>query len=321
MNWDPSSLLLLVITWTVTGTIVLLLTEWLTRSLARNAALRHLAWTFVFCGIFLMPLFQVPDSLADNCHGGAFSWFNVIILGAWFAGTLFFLGRFILAWIQLRSLRAHSSIFDCDIVDDARRKSGVGHRPRLEIRIAHTARPSAPITWGLWKEVVCLPKDATDWTDTRLAAVLLHELGHVRRRDHLAQIFAFLICAVHWFNPIFWRAARKMEAEAEIAADDCAILSGIRPSTYAAELLQLASQLAPQRRTMTAIETSMVKTSSVENRIHSIIDPASPRGRIGFWRAAFLKSLVLLLLLSAGFSMRSLNPSPKEPVCLPQIVP
>ena len=90
--------------------------------------------------------------------------------------------------------------------------------------------------------MILLPKGAEDWSDARLHTVLCHELGHIRRYDNLAQVFAALTCAIHWCNPLFWGCARKMEAEAEMAADDWAILQGIKPSRYAAELLELATQ-------------------------------------------------------------------------------
>jgi beta-lactamase regulating signal transducer with metallopeptidase domain len=309
MNYDPTLFLPVAITWTVTGAILLSLTEWLTRRFTKNAAFRHLAWSLVLGGLFLMPLFQIANSPAPDCHPRSFSTFGSILGGAWVLGTLLVLGRFTFAWIRLHVLRRQSLAFHSEAVDIPGLRQRGGVFGKLEIRISPSEKPGVPITWGCWKPVVLLPKAAKDWPGTRLAAVLLHELGHVRRRDHLTQTFGLLVCALHWFNPFFWRAARKMEAEAEVAADDCAILAGIRPSTYAAELLHFASQLTPQPRSMTRIETAMVKEFTVENRVRTILDPASARGPIGFWRAAVVNALVLLLFVSAGSSMKSLAAS------------
>lgn len=34
--------------------------------------------------------------------------------------------------------------------------------------------------------------------------ILLHEQTHIQRFDHLVKPFAFLILALHWFNPLVW---------------------------------------------------------------------------------------------------------------------
>ncbi len=306
MNWDFRLFLTAAITWTAIGAIFLPLAGWLGPRLIKNAACRHRAWGLVFGGLFLVPIFQLADSPVAACHPPFTSIFPSILGGAWILGTLFMLGRFAFAWMRLQTLRRRSSAFHSEAVDIPGLRHRGGVFERLEIRISSTQEPRVPITWGCWKPVVLLPKSANDWPGTRLAAVLLHEFGHVRRRDHLTQTFALLVCAIHWFNPFFWRAARKMEVDAEIAADDCAILAGLRPSSYAAELLHFAAKLAPQPGSRTWIETAMAKEFTVENRLRAILEPASVRGPIGFWRAAMVNALVLLVFISAGLSMKAL---------------
>jgi beta-lactamase regulating signal transducer with metallopeptidase domain len=306
MNWDFRLFLTAAITWTVLGAIFLPLAGWLGPRLIKNAACRHRAWGLVFGGLFLGPIFQFASSTVAACRPPATSIFPSILGGAWILGTLFVLGRFALAGMRLHTLRRQSSAFHSEAVDIAGLRQRGGVFEKLEIRISPTQEPPVPITWGCWRPVVLLPKSANDWPGTRLAAVLLHEFGHVRRRDHLMQTFALLVCALHWFNPFFWRAARRMEVDAEIAADDCAILAGLRPSSYAAELLHFAAQLSPHPRSRTWIGTAMAKEFTVENRLRAILEPASVRGPIGFWRAAMVNALVLLLFTSAGLSLKAL---------------
>jgi beta-lactamase regulating signal transducer with metallopeptidase domain len=306
MNWDFRLFLTAAISWTVIGAIFLPVAGWVGPRLVKNAACRHRAWCVVFGGLFLVPIFQFSNSAVAACRPPFTSIIPAILGGAWILGSLLVLGRLAFAWTRLQTLRRQSSAFHSEAVDipGLRRRGGVFEK--LEIRISPRQEPRVPITWGCWKPVVLLPKSANEWPGTRLAAVLLHEFGHVRRRDHLTQTFALLVCAIHWFNPFFWRAARKMEVDAEIAADDCAILAGLRPSSYAAELLHFAAQLAPQPRSRTWLETAMAKEFTVENRLRVILEPASVRGPIGFWRAATVNALVLLVFISAGLSMKSL---------------
>jgi beta-lactamase regulating signal transducer with metallopeptidase domain len=63
---------------------------------------------------------------------------------------------------------------------------------------AHGAMPpilisgdvSVPLTYGPLRPCILLPSEAICWKSSRMAAVLSHELSHVRRHDVAAQIFA-----------------------------------------------------------------------------------------------------------------------------------
>ena len=72
--------------------------------------------------------------------------------------------------------------------------------------------------------------------------VLAHEQYHIRRRDDLIKAFAFLLLAVHWFNPLCWLSFRLMERDMEMSCDE-KVLSGnanIRKA-YSLTLLSFAA--------------------------------------------------------------------------------
>ena len=75
-----------------------------------------------------------------------------------------------------------------------------------------------------------MPEDANRWPLERLRIVLLHELAHVKRRDCLTHVVAQLACALHWFNPLAWIAARHIRTERERACDDLVLACGTRGS-------------------------------------------------------------------------------------------
>ncbi|MCA9009192.1 MAG: M56 family metallopeptidase, partial [Planctomycetaceae bacterium] len=53
--------------------------------------------------------------------------------------------------------------------------------------------------------------------------VLLHELGHVRRRDPLVLTIAVFVRAVHWFNPLAWLTVSRLRACMELSADEIVV--------------------------------------------------------------------------------------------------
>lgn len=77
-----------------------------------------------------------------------------------------------------------------------------------------------PALAGWWRPRILLPgASLTGLSEPQLRLVILHELGHLRRRDVAVNWLLCLIQAVHWFNPVIWWAFRRTRIEAERATD------------------------------------------------------------------------------------------------------
>lgn len=73
--------------------------------------------------------------------------------------------------------------------------------------------------------------------------ILAHERTHLRRGDPIVKLAAFLVLAVHWFNPLVWAAFVLMSRDMELSCDE-AVLRGMDTDArrvYARTLLELAS--------------------------------------------------------------------------------
>src|SRR5205085_11592476 len=140
---------------------------------------------------------------------------------------------------------------------------------------------------------VTLPPAAADWPPTRCAAVLHHELAHVKRLDALTQLVAQAALALHWFNPLAWMAVRQMRLEREKACDDFVLAAGAKPSDYAHDLLEIVTQLGSRREY--AVALAMARKSQFEGRLLAVLDPR--RNRAGLSRAAVLGTAVLAVAL------------------------
>lgn len=101
-------------------------------------------------------------------------------------------------------------------LDEACRLAGVRRKPGLMV----TDAISAPSLFGVVNPVILLPRQVAAGKDAAaLKLILLHELAHLQRRDLWVQILSSCVIALHWFNPMVWIAARRLRAEAEMAAD------------------------------------------------------------------------------------------------------
>ncbi len=161
------------------------------------------------------------------------------------------------------------------------------------VRLLQSDRSSMPMTWGWLRPVVLLPADAEGWSSERRRDVLLHELAHVRRLDCATQLLAQVACAVYWFNPLAWLAARQMRVERERACDDLVLRAGVRASDYAGHLLAMARDLRAGRAAALAA-VAMARPSQLEGRLLAILDPVRRRG--GVRRATAVLGLVGLLV-------------------------
>ncbi len=110
-----------------------------------------------------------------------------------------------------------------------------------------------PMTWGLRRAVILLPAAADAWTEDERRMVLRHELAHVRGADWAFGLAARFACALYWFHPGVWWIARALRRDAEQAADDRVISSGVARSDYAELLIAASIRGAPRIETALAL--------------------------------------------------------------------
>ncbi|WCM27983.1 M56 family metallopeptidase [Sphingomonas sp. QA11] len=111
------------------------------------------------------------------------------------------------------------------------------------IQLIETDAASGPLAFGIWRRYVAFPRDFTERYDLdERDLALAHELGHHHRGDLVANWVALVVLALHWFNPIAWRAFRAFRADQEIA-NDARVLAGKNPMlrhTYACAIVKAA---------------------------------------------------------------------------------
>jgi beta-lactamase regulating signal transducer with metallopeptidase domain len=217
-----------------------------------------------------------------------------VLLGLWLAGSLVAALYFALGRLRvIRWGRTMPEVDDAAAIHTAHLLSGaLGIRRRVRLIWTETA---TPMTWGVLRPVVALPREARTWSPERLRLVLMHELTHVARLDALSQALAHLACTVFWFHPLVWASARRLTQERELACDDAVLTRGARASSYAQHLLDVARGLRrPQAVPVAAL--AMARRGELEGRLTAIL--ATGRRRDGLRRAhAFGASLLVLVLV------------------------
>ncbi|MGN6820040.1 MAG: M56 family metallopeptidase [Sphingomonas sp.] len=113
----------------------------------------------------------------------------------------------------------------------------------VDIEVIETAAASGPLAFGIFRRYVAFPRDFAERYDAdERELALLHELGHHQRGDLIANWIALAVLALHWFNPLAWRAFRAFRADQEMA-NDALVLAGrsaIDRHTYACAIVKAA---------------------------------------------------------------------------------
>ena len=142
----------------------------------------------------------------------------------------------------------------------------VGLRRQVKVLLGDAA--CLPHVWGLLHPAIILPRQAITWSAERLDAVLLHELGHIRRHDGLSILIARLAGAVYWFHPMVWLLLRRTREDAERACDALAIEHGMPAIRYARHLLAIVRDV---RRQPAFLAPSMAAKSDLAGRINALL--------------------------------------------------
>lgn len=94
------------------------------------------------------------------------------------------------------------------------------------VRVVASDGAPGPLAFGIWRRYVAFPRDFAERYDAdERDLALAHELGHHARGDLIANWIALAVLALHWFNPLAWRAFHAFRADQELA-NDARVLKG-----------------------------------------------------------------------------------------------
>jgi len=260
-----------------------------------------------------------PESRTAEASSTSIRW-SLVAGWLWVSGTLMLLSRLLLGLASSHRVRAESeSVFDSawiDLLDGARERLDV----RQSVALRRSDRVPLPMTLGLLRPTILLPRAAADYSLSRRSAVILHELAHVRRRDCGSHLVGQLAAAALWWNPLVWIACRHMRLLSERASDDLVLAAGARPSDYAHDLLEMARGLHKEWAAPLGSVT-MAHRSRFEERLLAILDPRVARKAVssrfvlvtGLVASPLVLSLALAVPTAATPPTRAVVAQAEEP--------
>ena len=142
------------------------------------------------------------------------------------------------------------------------------HKLRRRISIRVSDKISAPLTYGILRPVILLPK-VTDWANhSQLKYILAHEYVHIRRFDTLTKLIMAVALCIHWFNPVLWAMYFLFNRDMEITCDEAVIkmFGETSKQSYALTLIGMV-----ERRSYLPVMYNHFSKHAIEERIISIM--------------------------------------------------
>ena len=207
----------------------------------------------------------------------------------WLAGLLLCFGFFAVSYIKCYREFRFSLPVENDILEAWKEK----HPLKRSLSIRQIETIAAPLSYGVIRPVILMPKN-TEWKNIyQLRYVLEHEYVHIRRLDMLTKLIMIAAVCIHWFNPLVWVMYILFNRDLELSCDEtvvCRFGMDIK-SVYATTLISMEEK----KSGLTPLCNSFSK-NAIEERIRAIMKIKKTS------KFAVIISAVLVICVTGGFA-------------------
>lgn len=207
----------------------------------------------------------------------------------WLAGLLLCFGFFAVSYIKCYREFRFSLPVENDILEAWKEK----HPLKRSLSIRQIETIAAPLSYGVIRPVILMPKN-TEWKNIyQLRYVLEHEYVHIRRLDMLTKLIMIAAVCIHWFNPLVWVMYILFNRDLELSCDETVVRRfGMDiKSVYATALISMEEK----KSGLTPLCNSFSK-NAIEERIRAIMKIKKTS------KFAVMISTVLVIGVTGGFA-------------------
>ena len=223
-----------------------------------------------------------------------------LVLRCYLIGVALFLLRLMLGIEGGHRLRRRSVDITDDVLTHAITRCREVVRLKSEPVVRMCNEIAVPAVVGVFWPAVLLPvRITTTLTTEQIEAILIHELTHIRRRDHLINILQRVIEAFLFFHPGVWWLSSRLRLERELCCDRAVIESGRNPIDYAETLVESAADLQQRSRFAVAAVFAARSRSELAQRVKWLLTGATGRLRLAS-RRGLLSGLAITLFIASG---------------------
>jgi bla regulator protein blaR1 len=165
------------------------------------------------------------------------------LVAAWAIGVLLLAGRAAIQWWRLQAICRSALPLGPDW---ERRLAQLRRSFRVlqPVRLRESCRIATPLLLGVLRPVILLPAGlALRLPSAQVELLLAHELAHLRRWDHLANLLQVVVETILFYHPAVHWVSRRVREDREHCCDDLVAAAGSHPPVdYARALLAVAEE-------------------------------------------------------------------------------
>jgi len=186
------------------------------------------------------------------------------IILVWIAGFIACSLFFVITHLRCRREYKTALPIQIDLVDKWKQE----HPTKRPVQIRQSDKIVAPLTYGIWKPVILLPKTIDYKDERRWQYILAHEYTHIKRFDLLSKWLLATALCVHWFNPLVWVMYTLSNRDIELYCDETVVrtFGETIKSAYALALIGLE-----EKKSRFAPLCNNFSKNSIEERITAIM--------------------------------------------------
>ncbi len=255
-----------------------------------------------------------PGSVTDQASGGVETLAIMVqqeastaaglltwVVAFWLAGVIMLSLRLLIGWRYLNKLRLSADRIACAHMEPAlarlRNKFGIA-RP---VHVAASKLIHSPLVIGWLRPLILFPPALVNQLPMQqIEMILAHELAHIRRHDHLINLFQTVMETLFFYQPAVAWVSRRIRIERENACDDLAVSATHDRLAYVEMLAALEQLRQPGSRLTLAIQGGQILS-----RIRRLVEQSRPIRQRGV-------TLPVILLISLAAGATGLFVMPKE---------
>lgn len=279
---------------------------------------RHLLWINSILCLALLPLTPVLLNAFPDGSAGIAQIFTLSVIAdfapmsetsraslvvsdvVWYVLLLpavFLLARLYLSLLTVLRISRNSAVIHDENIASAVQRIRENLQISRKVLIRESTVISSPFSFGIVNPNVILPSTYSQWSESILEDVLVHELSHIKRLDWISMLLCHLVVCVYWFNPLVWLALRRVDEEAENSCDAAVIRYGKSNTEYAENLLLVARECRNQKRLLAQM---IVDRKLLSKRITTILESSMMMKTISRKMLVLSGAVVATLLVVLG---------------------
>lgn len=225
---------------------------------------------------------EIPKGIAEGTAVSGGTAGSSLFPIAYYAVAAAVFGGFLL--LHFRNRRGFREAVPC--TDEAVLRFLRAASPKRKITVRVSDRIIAPLTYGLFRPIILLPKAVLESREG-LELILAHELTHIRHGDIFYKTVLAAAVSIGWLNPLAWVMLALANRDLEYACDEAVL------KKHPTERAEYARVLIRTEERKSNILSSAFSGNAVKERIERIMK---------FKKATMIGSIAAVALAAASLT-------------------